>query len=580
MLKQIHEQIKNNNLEEAYNHIIENEIYYSKNSMYWALRGDLCNLISEYDFAIASYIKSLDIDSLNTYSIKNLIKIYELLNDYKNSQIYINILKEIEDEFYNENLLRKIASDFENVTTSEISNLFSFKKINWYYLKNGRLIKNRDVISIDQYIMEGFINVPIIVPYNVEYVKNVRYLAKKGVRECIIAAQIQDNIYFVSLGNKLMQDIKDEKYKSTVVLNRLNAGDSNVYALYKYMPKKYRDKYNIFLIEGSSVFDIDNIVKVPLISEVAISGHGTFLSYPYPQLMYNIEVGHGPMSFKAAGIMEKTYKNFAFTPQEYKNVDKVCVTSTMDMMLMAAFASIPEDKFIISGMPRTDTLLKSNGKLNLEKVLGIKLNNKKIIFNMPTFHTHAGSGKVDGNSNLKSFVKMEEFNYKEFDEFLGDNNLICVMKVHHAEEDILNNEKLKAKNIYFIFNKDLEEKNMDLYEILNASDLLITDYSSVYSDFLFMNKPCIFVNTDIDDYRRNRGLALEPYDFWTAGPKVQSQDNLQIEILKSVNNDGYYKEKRDEIRTVYHFNFDDKSSERVWNLIDDTISKAYGFNNI
>jgi CDP-glycerol glycerophosphotransferase (TagB/SpsB family) len=483
------------------------------------------------------------------------------------------MLNEIRENFSNDKLIKLIATDFQKLTLEYIKKSFNIKNIKWYYLKNNRLISNQEVVSIDEYIITDVYENVIIVPYDYEYVKNVRYLAENNIKQCFIAIYREEEIYFIKIENALMDYIKEKKYKNKITLNKLNSGDSNVYALHKYMPERYKDKYSINMIEGNDVFNIENIVKVPLISEIAISGHGTFLSYPYQQLMYNIEVGHGSMPFKACGMMEKIYKNFAFTPGEFSNANKVCATSTMDMILQSSFSWIPEDKFIISGAPRTDTLVKSDGRKNLEKLLKIKLEDQKVIFNMPTFHTHERTGKVDGSSKLNDFVKIENFSYSNFNKFLVENNLICIMKVHHAEENIMKNKNNVSdiSNIHFISNLDLEKLNLDLYEILNAANLLMTDYSSIYSDFLFMNKPTVFINTDIDEYRQNRGLVLEPYDFWTAGPKVQNQENLHEEVIKSINDNNYYKEKREELRKVYHFNLDDKSSERIWDFIDNVI---------
>jgi len=102
---------------------------------------------------------------------------------------------------------------------------------------------------------------------------------------------------------------------------------------------------------------------------------------------------------------------------------------------------------------------------------------------------------------------------------------------------------------------------------LGYSDLLITDYSSVYFDYLLIDKPVIFVPTDIEEYSQKRGFLLEPYDFWTPGPKVYNQDNLLNSILANLNEPNKYKKERNLINSMINYYKDNKSSERVWNLI-------------
>ena len=58
-------------------------------------------------------------------------------------------------------------------------------------------------------------------------------------------------------------------------------------------------------------------------------------------------------------------------------------------------------------------------------------------------------------------------------------------------------------------------------ELYLVSDLLITDYSSVYFDYLNLNKPVIFINTDEDTYKDERGFIFDNEDMWRPGPKVK-----------------------------------------------------------
>jgi len=93
----------------------------------------------------------------------------------------------------------------------------------------------------------------------------------------------------------------------------------------------------------------------------------------------------------------------------------------------------------------------------------------------------------------------------------------------------------------------------------------------VHFDFLLLNKPIIFIPTDIEEYRKKRGFLLEPYDMWTPGPKVYTQKELQNEILKSLNDPSYYAEERERLKNIVHYYQDANSSKRVWEFINSLI---------
>lgn len=608
-MREIQNFIINNDIENAYNSIIENEKEYINNSVFWNLKGMLCAKIQEYKAAINCFKASIEIENTNSDAYYNIVYTYKLLGEKLKSVLYAGIsLRYINDEnfisdindIYNDEVLvskykdllqeiklnksvtldnpdivKYVAGQFNNIDKDYVellSNSNVSKK--WAYYKEEYLITNNGILDIKDSSIHGDLEkYDLLVLYNISYIEIVRSLAEKGIKKCYIIVPIKNNKFeLVEINYEEMNHIKNKDYKRTITLNKFNAADSNVYSLIKFMPEKYKEKYKLNIINGRDVFNLENIVKVPLISSVTISGFNTFASYP--KLTYNIDVGHGSISFKCAGLMDKLNKNFAFTPEEYENIDKVCITSNMNMLMLSSMAAIPENKYEMTGNPRTDTLLLSNGLENLERLIGRKISNKKIIFNMPTFATHENSGMVNGNKELNNCVKIKEFDYVEFNKFLGENNMICISKVHHAEEKtVSNNQSIDTlNNFIFISNADLDKNNLDLYEILNSADLLITDYSSIYGDFLFMNKPVIFINSDIEEYRNNRGLLLEPYDFWTAGPKVTTQEKLHQEIYDvMVCKKDEFLTKRNELKKLFYKYNDSNSSERVWKLINNIL---------
>lgn len=604
VLKIIENYIINNDIDNAYNAIVQNEKDYIDNAEYWNLRGMLCSKIQEYTVAIGCYKNAVSIknDYIDAYFnlvftckligeklrsvlyggislryitdeeyIKDINNIY---SDEKCSEEYYELLKEVkENTFIDDNdpdLIKYIGSGFDDINKIYIEAL-SQRKIaeNWGYVKKDIIITSKEILSIDEFVNHKDMSLfEVVVPYDVNYIEVTRNLAFKGFEKCFILASTGDKFEIINIDEHIMNSLRNEDYKRTVSMNKFNAADSNIAALIKYMPEKYKGKYKVNVINGRDVFDISNIVKVPLISGATVSGFNTFVNYP--KFICNIDVGHGEVAFKACGLMDKKDKNFAYTPEEFERIDKVCATSKMSTIIKSAFSAIPEDKYEITGNPRTDTLCFSDGRKNLEQLLNMDIHDKKIIFNMPTFHTHENSGVVNGSKELNDSIKIKDFNYDEFDKFLGENNLLCISKVHHAEERTVTKKTRdrKLENMIFISNEDLDSNGLDLYEILNGADLLLTDYSSVYGDFLFMDKPTLFIDTDLEEYRNERGIMLEPYDFWAAGPKVQREESLKEEILKCLNDENYYKKERETIKDIFYYHKDSKASLRVWELIE------------
>lgn len=578
MIKTIYNLLAKNDLYNAFELISSQEKELSNDCIYWCLRGDLCCQLNEFNLAIDCYKKSISLNILNTIPFSRLLELESGLNNLNNVEYYNNSLKSLQKKLPTK-LLQFIAQDLNTSTSQDnlylISDKINFENDNIFYLKDDFLISKEHSIPLPYYfdIDNNFLtNSKVVVPLNLNYIENVNKLISYGIKNFTVVMIYNSNIYMIDINKTIIDRIKKQDRNTTIAFHILNGGDSNVFGLCNNIPKDLKDKYNKIILKGFEDYNIVNMAIVPLLASVSVSGHGLFLNYPCPELMYNIEVGHGSMPLKACGKLDKM-PNFAFSPTNYKKVDTLCVLSQMDLILWSSFTEINPNKVLISGIPRTDTLLNSNGRNNLEKLLNKKLDGTKIIFNMPTFHTHENSGRINGDASLDDFIKIPNFNYKEFDKFLGENNCICILKVHHAEQSIISkrNTFKNYNNIYAISNLDLQKHKLDLYEILNSGDALITDYSTIYNDFLFMNKPIIFTNYDIDEYRDNRGLALEPYEFWTAGPKVQNQDDLEQELLKSLNNPDYYSEKRKDLKSVFFKHDDNNSSKRIWEHIDSII---------
>jgi CDP-glycerol glycerophosphotransferase (TagB/SpsB family) len=217
----------------------------------------------------------------------------------------------------------------------------------------------------------------------------------------------------------------------------------------------------------------------------------------------------------------------------------------------------------ITGQPRTDALFESKDYLSDLLEINIKKFDKVVIY-MPTYRIGYGNQKDGRTFDSTNIFRLKSYVHKDFLNYLERNNILFLLKLHPYEETLYKEVAL-GKNIKWITNDILVEKELSIYNLLSNTDILITDYSSIYFDFLLLDKKIIFLPVDLDYYKKNRGFELEPYEFWTPGEKVFCIDDLEKAIL--IDDSELEKKQRKNICDIMFRNQDANSSERVFNQI-------------
>ena len=336
---------------------------------------------------------------------------------------------------------------------------------------------------------------------------------------------------------------------SMIVYNRLKQ-------LNKYKVVRINEK-DLYLKKRKVMNKIYRIKQIINLSkyQIILCTHG-YEKYNNKQIL--IDLWHG-IPLKAMRFMETS--NYENKWSKF-NTDFLITTSKHHSVLMSATMHIPFSKHKILGYPRNDYLFSENNY----DLLNIRRYNKILLY-MPTFR-QGYLDRIEGNvfDNLFNF---EKFSEEDFVNYLIDNNYLLIVKLHPMEEELYKSKYSKYKNnIMFLSTEKLEELEIDLYQILSSTDLLITDYSSIYFDYLLLNKPIVFINSDIEEYRKKRGILLEPYDYWTPGYKVNNQKGLVYAIEQSFKQDPFY-EKRNELKNIFHYYQDGNSTERFIKFLDE-----------
>lgn len=94
------------------------------------------------------------------------------------------------------------------------------------------------------------------------------------------------------------------------------------------------------------------------------------------------------------------------------------------------------------------------------------------------------------------YKKWQEFlNHNKLSSYLSDNNLRLIFYPHRECQRFLNSFDITSKQIILANDKDY-----DIQQLLKDSALMITDYSSVFMDFIYMKKPVIFYQFDSEEF--------------------------------------------------------------------------------
>ncbi len=245
-------------------------------------------------------------------------------------------------------------------------------------------------------------------------------------------------------------------------------------------------------------------------------------------------------------------KNTLFPFLNYVNEPSLILAlskETQDIFSKAFRTS--KDKVLITGYPRNDILLKN---ISTEKK---EFENKKIIY-MPTFR-----GSV--NSNFDLFVQYG-FDVDKLDTFLSKENMTLEIKLHpfnQPSDDLL--KKLAASENIFFLDHDA------IYEIISEYDMLITDYSSIYFDYLLLDRPIIFAPFDKESYLEKDREFYFDYEEVTPGPKAMNWEEVMQQLKIFNKTPEIYADERKLIKDRFHTYQDDKSTERVYEAILDII---------
>lgn len=224
----------------------------------------------------------------------------------------------------------------------------------------------------------------------------------------------------------------------------------------------------------------------------------------------------------------------------------------------------PLEKCLLANYPRNEILLWDEEKIKdfikrhepettIALVSKIKSYNRTYIY-MPTWR-----------NDQSDFVTAAGINWEELNNILINKNALLILKLHpYTHIDL---EFIKKLSNILIF-----PSQSDVYTILPFTDCLITDYSSIYSDYSLMNKEIILFCFDYQEYVK-KSYSLSEYNKYYPGIRAYNFQEL-LSLIKNETDCHVSKDEHDFIMKTYW--------DSAFNNIDiiEEIKKRININNI
>ena len=248
-----------------------------------------------------------------------------------------------------------------------------------------------------------------------------------------------------------------------------------------------------------------------------------------------INLWHG-VPLKKIALLDPNLKKAAriyFKKIFSENYTCILTTSHELIPLMARSFAVSEDKIKVWGQPRNDGLFQKN---DCREILGQLFPDlpeyTKTVLYAPTFRDY-GQVKI---------FPFKDFDHEQLEAFLEEKNMLLFIRTHVAEQGSA--APYLGKRIRFLGNEQAE----DVTGILNIFDCLITDYSSIYIDYLLTDKPMIFLPYDRQQYLDGRGMNFD-YDDVTPGPKPETFNDF-LDALSP--KEDFWKSERTRVNRLFN----------------------------
>lgn len=327
-----------------------------------------------------------------------------------------------------------------------------------------------------------------------------------------------------------------------LIYNNLSFRDNNL-AVYEYLiANGYNKKYKIIVTSTDYKEYLgnapENVYFVGPLKSIAWFFKSKFVFYCIGQIPINYGKGQKTINMNHGMYIKNFSKGqLAQAAVAPKRCTYFMITGPVFFQTTKDNFPFPDERIVINGNPTADWTKGQNPHYDFGDY-------KKLIMWAPTFRKSESMNMNDvGDSDdeLVPILKVDEL--KEVNDYLKSIGVKIVVKLH-PEQRLDKYHLVDMDYLVILSHQEFTKRNMEINHFMAQCDGLITDYSSVYYNYLLLDRPIGFTEDDIQQYGSNRGFSMDPHKF-RPGIKIHTKEDI-LRFAQNVleGKDDYANERR------------------------------------
>ena len=366
-------------------------------------------------------------------------------------------------------------------------------------------------------------------------------------------------IFLPAILYKLSLKIKHKK--TWLICEKRDMARDNGYVFYKYMKANHPEITCFYAIDFKS-FDYKK-----LIGDKNVINWSSFKHYFYYIVSdFNIsshkEGNPNQTLFTIIHLYFHLLNNRVFLQHGVLYTDMEMFHKNNTYFKLFCTGAITEYQFVKEKYGYSDEVVYT-GLARFDDLHSFTVNKHQILY-MPTWRRQFDDSKKFLESKYYNGIN-DFLNDEKLEKFLEEKDLELLFYIHTGNNKYKEFYHSNSNRIKFATVDD-----SDVQELLKSSALMITDYSSVATDFAYMKKPIIYYQYDESDYITHVGNYNTYFSYYDDGfgPVVSTKENLIKELVKCYN-DQFNNEKIYIDRVNDFFKLHDKNNcKRIYSEIE------------